>query len=390
MGECLQGLGRRGLSGRNQDPEKEGTLVLKFLHAADFHLDSAFAGLRPEQAAARRRESRESCRRFADYAARSGAQLVLLSGDLFDSARAFRETGEILRAALAEIPAPVLIAPGNHDWYGPDSPYAECDWPENVHIFKTGRPEAVKLPGQNVTVWGAAFTGPEQPQSLLRDVHAPQDGRVHVMVLHGEAAVAAGCYNPLSREEIETAGFAYLALGHIHKPGQMRCGGTLCAWPGCLEGHGFDEQGDRGFYEGTIGEGGAVEIRWVPFARRRYEALEVDVTDTAPEQTLRAALPEGTGEDLYRITLTGETDARGIDLAALQEQFAPCFYALELRDETRVRPDVWARAQEDSLRGLFLRELRQELEQAQTPEERDEIQRAVRMGLAALDHRDRI
>ena len=44
--------------------------MLKFLHAADFHLDSAFAGLRPEQAAARRRESRESCRRFADYAAR--------------------------------------------------------------------------------------------------------------------------------------------------------------------------------------------------------------------------------------------------------------------------------------------------------------------------------
>ena len=74
--------------------------MLKFLHAADFHLDSAFAGLRPEQAAARRRESRESCRRFADYAARSGAQLVLLSGDLFDSARAFRETGEILRALL--------------------------------------------------------------------------------------------------------------------------------------------------------------------------------------------------------------------------------------------------------------------------------------------------
>ena len=33
--------------------------MLRFLHAADFHLDSPFRSLAPEQAAARRRESRE-------------------------------------------------------------------------------------------------------------------------------------------------------------------------------------------------------------------------------------------------------------------------------------------------------------------------------------------
>ena len=32
--------------------------MLRFIHAADFHLDSAFAALTPRQAAARRRESR--------------------------------------------------------------------------------------------------------------------------------------------------------------------------------------------------------------------------------------------------------------------------------------------------------------------------------------------
>ena len=30
--------------------------MLRFIHAADFHLDSAFAALTPRQAAARRRE----------------------------------------------------------------------------------------------------------------------------------------------------------------------------------------------------------------------------------------------------------------------------------------------------------------------------------------------
>lgn len=67
--------------------------MLRFLHAADFHLDSPFAALPARQAAARRRESRETLARLADYVNTHGIELVLLAGDLFDSASAFRETG---------------------------------------------------------------------------------------------------------------------------------------------------------------------------------------------------------------------------------------------------------------------------------------------------------
>ena len=103
---------------------------------------------------------------------------------------------------------------------------------------------------------------------------------------------------------------------------------------------------------------------------------------------LRASLPDSTARDIYRVVFTGETDERGIDLKSLEERFAPDFFRLELRDETRVGEDVWARAQEDSLRGLFLRELRAKLDAAQTEEERAKIQLAARFGLAALDGRD--
>ena len=40
--------------------------MLKFIHAADFHLDSAFAALPPEKAAERRREQRELPGRLAE------------------------------------------------------------------------------------------------------------------------------------------------------------------------------------------------------------------------------------------------------------------------------------------------------------------------------------
>ena len=64
------------------------------------------------------------------------------------------------------------------------------------------------------------------------------------------------------------------------------------------------------------------------------------------------------------------------------------FYALEVRDHTRVAQDVWARAGEDSLRGLFLRELRTRWDAAGDASEREAVTQAVRFGLAALDHRD--
>ena len=70
--------------------------MLKFIHGADFHLDSAFAALPPRQAAARRRESRELPQRLANYVNQNGIELVLLAGDLFDSASAYRDTAESL------------------------------------------------------------------------------------------------------------------------------------------------------------------------------------------------------------------------------------------------------------------------------------------------------
>ena len=189
----------------------------------------------------------------------------------------------------------------------------------------------------------------------------------------------------LSEEDIAASGLDYLALGHIHQgSGLRRAGRTFWAYPGCPEGRGFDELGEKGILTGTV-ERGKAELSFVPFARRRYEILNVDVTGRSAEDALRAALPDATVRDIYRIIFTGETDERGLDLKSIEEQFAPDFFHLELRDETRIGEDVWARAQEDSLRGLFLRELRTKFDVASSDDERAKISLAARFGLAALD-----
>jgi len=382
----VQGVAARG-AGLNGG--KDGGSLIRFIHAADFHLDSPFAALSPQQAAERRRESRELPRRLAEYANAHEIQLVLLAGDLFDSTGAYRETGELLRDALAAVRAPVVIAPGNHDWYGPGSPYATLHWPENVHIFQTPEMTGTELPELNAVVHGAAFTAPEQGSAPLRDFAAPKDGRLHLGLLHGELDAPEPRYQPVTREQAAASGLAYLALGHIHKRTEpLRLGGTTAAWPGCPEGRGFDELGEKGFYEGTADESGRVELTFVPFARHRYEILTVDVTGREPLEAVNAALPPDTAGDLYRILLTGETGEEGAGAEALRESLLPRFYALELRDETRVSRDVWARAEEDTLTGLFLRGLRGRLDAAGSDAERETVMQAVRFGLAALEHRD--
>ena len=42
--------------------------MIKLIHGADFHLDSPFAGLTPDQAAQRRREQRELLSRLSQLA----------------------------------------------------------------------------------------------------------------------------------------------------------------------------------------------------------------------------------------------------------------------------------------------------------------------------------
>ena len=95
---------------------------IRILHAADLHLDSPFEGLSAGKAAVRRSEQRELLGRLSALARTEQADLVLLRGDLLDSGRPYFETGEELIRALGRIGAPVFIAPGNHDFYSPQSP----------------------------------------------------------------------------------------------------------------------------------------------------------------------------------------------------------------------------------------------------------------------------
>ena len=352
--------------------------MLKIIHAADFHLDSPFAGLSPERAVQRRGEQRELLDRLAGLAREQNAGLVLLAGDLLDSEHVYRETAQALRSALVGIPCPVFIAPGNHDYYTDRSVWSALDWPENVHIFTSDRLEQVELPG--CTLWGRAFTGPRQAFCPLEGLSVPEDGKLHLAVLHGNVG-QGGDYGPISPMDIAASGLDYLALGHVHQTsGLRREGNTFWAYPGCPEGRGFDETGEKGVLC-VEAEPGHAEARFIPLARRRYEVVQADITG-APDvlSAVRAALPDDAENLICRVLLTGE--GQPPDLAALERALAPGFYGLTLLDRTRLPRNLWARREEDALTGLFLRTM---WEKCQAEPDKRLCQLAARYGLAALE-----
>lgn len=361
---------------------------IRILHAADLHLDSPFEGLPAAKAAQRRQEQRELLKKTAHTAETEQVQLVLLSGDLLDSDSAYTETAEELVRALGSMSVPVFISPGNHDFYSRRSPYARLGFPKNVFIFTENRLQCVEVATLGVRVWGAAFTDKYCPALLSGFSAKKKDGMLDLMCIHGEVGKGMQ-YNPIAPQDIAASGMDYIALGHIHQAsGLNKAGNTYYAWPGCPEGRGFDECGEKFVYIVDVSDTGC-DLKPVSLAERRYEILPVELDGKAPLTAIGEALSGETSSDIYRIILRGETDDAP-DINALRQALEDRFYSLQLRDETVLRRDIWEKSGEDSLRGQFLQRLRDAYDKAKDDAERELIVQAARWGLAALDKREEV
>ena len=347
---------------------------LKILHSADWHLDSPFAGFTEAQRILLRNEQRKIPGKIAELCRREDCDMVLLAGDLFDG-EPTRESLRLLKKALTDCGVPVLIAPGNHDFCHPDSIWVQERWPENVFIFTEGM-ESVTIQGLDCRIYGAAFQSMDCG-SLLADFRAEGTEKYKVAVLHGDPTQPNSPYNAITTAQVRASGLQYLALGHIHKAGAFQAGRTLCAWPGCPMGRGWDETGEKGVCIITITD--SVDIQAVGLDNLCFHDLTVNIDDD-PVAALEMALPASGGKDFYRVSLTGSGE---LDLNALRQAF-PRFPNLELRDKTEPPLDIWADADEDSLEGIYFAMLKKAMdanaEQAERTRLAAEISRKLLSG----------
>ena len=215
--------------------------------------------------------------------------------------------------------------------------------------------------------------------SLLEGFRAQGDEKYCVAVLHGDPLQRNSPYNPITNAQVRNSSLDYLALGHVHKAGLFRSGETVCAWPGCPMGRGWDETGEKGICIVTIDEGAKVQTKSLNLPR--FFDLTAEVNGDVVE-AVESVLPAAPGDDFYRVTLTGSGN---VDLENLKKEFSD-FPNLELRDRTEPPVEVWADADKDSLEGIYFGMLRKAMEDS--PENARQIQLAAEISRKLLCGRE--
>ena len=348
--------------------------MMKVLHSADWHLGAPMTrwGDDARQALA------SVPGKIASLVRSQNCDLVLLAGDLFDGP----PSPEMIRLfchALEEMAVPVCIAPGNHDYIAADSFWKTTVFPENVHIFQRSVPESVVLEDLDCRVYGAGYYSMDCPP-LLRNFRAEGSERYVLGLFHADPVVRNSPYCPITADQVRESGLDYLALGHIHQTGSFRAGSTLCAWPGCPMGRGYDECGEKGVLLVTLDEN--AHIQFLPLGLPRFHDLTVS-TENDPAKALLEILPPAAVNDYFRITLTGEWEDADPD--ALGRQFSQ-YRHLDLIDRTTPPVDLWAETGNDTLEGIYFQMLRSRMEQE--PHLAEQIRLAAKLSRAILDGRE--
>lgn len=225
---------------------------MKFIHAADLHIDSPLRGLDRYEGAPIdqiRGATRRALISLVDLGLRERVDLVVLAGDIFDrdlgdfhAALFFRE--QMLRLTRANIK--VFVVKGNHDAEGqicrklPDV--------SGMHVFSARTAEAFDIPELNVAVHGRSFPDRSVPEDLTTSYNEPIAGRFNIGVLHTSLNGRTG-HDPYAPTDIATLiakGYDYFALGHIHAREVVRDANPRIVFPGNLQGRNAGEAGSKG------------------------------------------------------------------------------------------------------------------------------------------------
>lgn len=356
------------------------------VHAADFHIGARFEFLPPQLAQKAVRAQMEALQRMVRHAGEIQADAVLIAGDLFDTPQPSPATAAAVFGLLQQCPAPVFLAPGNHDYYSARSPYAQ-PLPSNVTVFTGRQLSAVPLEDGRTVVWGAAFQDTKADIALT----APLDPtKVNLCVVHGELGGDHG-YNAIDEQAVAGSGFAYLALGHNHRySGVFRLGDTALSCPGCFAATSRAETGVKGYLAGTVGAQ-TTELDFYPSGAVRFEEIAVQMGGIAADSmlldTVRAQLPRQTDRVCCTVRLTG-TSSYQPDTEQLIRLLGPQMLQLTVCDESAPEGDLFRYQEDDGLLGMVTRELGRQLEQAETEEEYAKQTLALEYALAALEGRE--
>ncbi|MCK4965601.1 metallophosphoesterase, partial [bacterium] len=307
-------------------------------------------------------------------------------------------------------PVPVVIVPGNHDYYSSSSVYnpeflrerRQAVWSENVIIFRKQEFESIALPNvKGVSVTGTAHVVNRSVTERLLKGYVPKNNEnVNILMFHGSRDAYKPSEKkitlPFSDDEVLGLGFDYTAVGHYHSYSEIinEDGNVKGAYSGCPFGRNLRECGEKAIIIGTIYEDTTVEIEKRKIDRRSIYDISVDCTGLSHTEAILNAV----GDEIKKIT----RDKNDIVYARLTglifpeivlnipEDFLQNEYFYITFDREDLKPDyaledyLSMSDSADTIQSRFVKELKKQMDNTADEKEKEIIENAMYYGLDAL------
>ena len=271
---------------------------MKFIHAADIHLDSALHGLERYEGAPVE-EIRSATRRAFDnlieLAIDEQVAFVLLVGDLYDGDWKDYNTGLYFverMGRLRDASIRVFIVAGNHDAASQITKHLRL--PDNVTLFSTRKPERVVLDDLGVSICGQGFATRAVTDDISQDYPQGDPQLLNIGLLHTclDGKPGHEPYAPCTVDGLRSKGYQYWALGHVHKREEVSRDPWI-VFPGNIQGRHIREIGPKGCTLVTVDGGEIVEVAHRDLDVMRWSIRELDVSATETVDDIYEQVREG-------------------------------------------------------------------------------------------------
>lgn len=271
---------------------------MKFLHAADLHIDSPMRGLaRYDEAPLERLRlaSRAALANLVDLAIEEDVVLVVLAGDVFDGNWPHYGTGLHFAAEmgrLQEAGIEVAMVSGNHD---AESVLTKgVPLPANVRRLDSEVAETVRFEGLGVAVHGQSYATPAVLEDLSAAYPPADEDLINIGILHtcAEGRVGHEPYAPCRVEALIERGYEYWALGHVHAR-EVLSEEPAIVFPGILQGRGVHEHGAKGAVLVEFDRGGVAGVSHRDLDVVRWDEVTISASGCATLEELYERLDAG-------------------------------------------------------------------------------------------------
>ena len=360
---------------------------MKFVHIADMHFDSPFVNLSEKDIMGdlRRLEQRKVFKKIIEYIKENNIKYFFISGDLYEHKYIKQSTIDYINKLFEEIPETnIYIAPGNHDPYTKNSYYNKYNWSKNVKIFG---PKVEKIETQDANIYGYGFDDFYCSDSGVENIEIEQTEKPNILIIHGNidgSTIEDMQYNSMSKKMLQEKGFDYVALGHIHKKDYNTEENQKIVYPGSTISLGFDELGEHGMIVGDV-EKNKLETQFIKLDDKQFTKRELNVDSIYSKEELIEKINELEIEEnnYVEIILIGNRnfEINKYDLI----KYILNNNIIKIKDNTKIAYDLEKLENENTLKGLFIKEMNKKLKNAETEEEKEIIEKSIEIGLASLE-----